>query len=139
MTPEGTVIDPVCTLVPFACGLRPDLFGSGAVLVPDIADPGAVADVGVEFMMCTDGVRSQVGCIPYTLPQRPPNRPVVYRLATASISDAYARHTPTLTFVQGFLCLLDRQHCVHFFNRGRLVPLYREAYHHSRDRRQEAV
>ena len=57
MTPEGTVIDPVCTLVLFACGLRPDLFGSGAVLVPDIADPGAVAVVSVAVTMCTDGVR----------------------------------------------------------------------------------
>ena len=54
MTPEGTVIHSGLTLVLFACGLCPDLFG--AVLVPDIADPGAVA-VGVEFMMCTDGVR----------------------------------------------------------------------------------
>ena len=59
MTPEGTVIDgglgpSLLTPVPFACGLCPDLFG--AVLVPDIADPGALA-VGVEFMMCTDGVR----------------------------------------------------------------------------------
>ena len=62
MTPEGTVIDdglgPILhTLVPFACGLCPDLFGPGAVLVPDIADPGAVAVVSVAFTMCTDGVR----------------------------------------------------------------------------------
>ena len=60
MTPEGTVIHSglgpsLLTLVLFACGLCPDLFG--AVLVPDIADRGAVAIIGVEFMKCTDGVR----------------------------------------------------------------------------------
>ena len=53
------------------------------------------------------------------------------RLAPASISDAYARHTPTLTFVQGFLFLLDGQHRAHLFNRGRLIPLYREAHRHT--------
>ena len=55
------------------------------------------------------------------------------RLATASISDAYARLTPTSTFVQGFLFLLDRQYRAHLFNCGRLIPLYREAHPHSRD------
>ena len=81
------------------------------MLVPDIADPGTVAVVGVEQAS---------------------------RLATASISDAYARHTPTLTFVPGFLFLLDGQHRVHLFNRSRLIPLYREAHRHRRDRRRGA-
>ena len=97
MTPEGTVIDPVCTLVPFACGLRPDLFGSGAVLVPDIADPGAVAVVGAAFTMRTDGVT--VGCIPDTLTRC---------LSSGPASDAYARHTPTWLSTKAFcFCLTD--------------------------------
>ena len=54
MTPEGTVIDgglgpSLLTPVPFACGLCPDLFRPGTVLVPDIVDPVAVAVVSVGF------------------------------------------------------------------------------------------
>ena len=68
MTPGGTVVDgglgpSLLTPVLFACGLCPDLFRLGAVLV---ADPGAVAIVGVGFTMCTVGVT--VGYIPETLP-----------------------------------------------------------------------
>ena len=68
MTPGGTVVDgglgpSLLTPVLFACGLCPDLFRPGAVLV---ADPGAVAIVGVGFTMCTVGVT--VGYIPETLP-----------------------------------------------------------------------
>ena len=72
MTPEGTVIDDglgpsLLTPVPFACGLCLDLFRPGAVLVPDVADPGAVAVVSVEFTMCMNSIT--VRCIPDTLPR----------------------------------------------------------------------
>ena len=71
VTPEGTVIDSglgpsLLTPVQFACGSCPNLFRLCAVLVPDVADPGAVAIVGVGFTMCTVGVT--VGYIPETLP-----------------------------------------------------------------------
>ena len=49
---------------------------------------------------------------------------------TESISDAYARHTPTPAFDHGILFLLDEQHRAHLFNRGRV--------HHRRDRRRRA-
>ena len=104
----------------------------GAVLV---ADPGAVAIVGVGFAMCTVGIT--VGCIPDTLTRRPSSEPAV-EPRHPSVTPT-TRHTPTLAFDQGFLFLLDEQHRERLFNRGRIVPLYREAYHHSRDRRQEAV
>ena len=55
---------------------------------------GAVAVVSVGFTMCTDGVT--VGCIPNALPRRPSSRLVVE--PKESISDAYARHTPTSAF-----------------------------------------
>ena len=54
MTPEGTIIDGglgsnLLTPVLFTCGLCPDHFRPGAVLV---ADPGAVAVISVGFTMC---------------------------------------------------------------------------------------
>ena len=64
VTPEGTVIDGglgpnLLTPVLFTCVLCPNLFRPGAVLV---ADPGAVAVVGVGFTICMNGVT--VRCIP---------------------------------------------------------------------------
>ena len=138
MTLESTVIDgglgpSLLTPVPFACGSCPNLFRLGAVLVPDVADPGAVAVVGAAFTMRTDGVT--VGCIPNTLPQRPSSRPAV---EPRSPSVTPTLDTPTLAFDQGFLFLLDGQHRAHLFNRGRVVSLYREVHHHKRDRRRRA-
>ena len=127
MTPEGTVIDSglgpsLLTPVQFACGSCPNLFRLGAVLVPDVADPGAVAVVGAAFTMRTDGVT--VGCIPDTLTRC---------LSSGPASDAYARHTHTSVFDQGFLFLLDGQYRAHLFNRGRIIPLCRGAHRHRRD------
>ena len=48
--------------------------------------------------------------------------------------------TPTLDTLprrrstHGILFLLDEQHRAHLFNRGRIVPVYRKAHHHRRDR-----
>ena len=130
MTPEGKVID--CGLGPslltpalFACGLCPDLFRPGAMLV---ADPGVAAVVGVGFTMCTVGVT--VGYILDTLPRRPSSKP--------AIAPRHPSHTPTSTFDQGFLFLPYGQHRARLFNRGRIVPLYREDHHHMRDRRRRA-
>ena len=130
MTPEGKVID--CGLGPslltpalFACGLCPDLFRPGAMLV---ADPGVAAVVGVGFTMCTVGVT--VGYILDTLPRHPSSKP--------AIAPQHPSHTPTSTFDQGFLFLPYGQHRARLFNRGRIVPLYREAHRRMRDRRRRA-
>ena len=77
MTPEGTVINGglgpgLLTPVLFTCGLCPDLFKPGAVL---IADPGAVAVIGVRFSECTVGVT--VEGIPDTLPRCLLTKPAV--------------------------------------------------------------
>ena len=64
---DGEIGPSLLTPVPFACGLCPDLFRPGPVLVPDIADPGAGAVISVGFTMCMNSVT--VRYIPDTLPR----------------------------------------------------------------------